>query len=747
MHDPSPIRTTRLVKSALTALACLFLAAHLAFLPPTLEDIDSVNFALGVRDFDVARHQPHPPGYPVYIALAKVAAAVRGGAAEPRAVITGLAVWSALSGAALVVLLFALFRRLDPGDNAVRRAWWAMAVAVACPLFWFTALRPLSDMTGLAAAIAAQALIMPLAVRRSNRRVDLMLIGGAFVAGVAAGIRTQTVMLTAPLLLSVLTLPHSSLTWRTRLVALGAALAGVLIWAVPLLAASGGLGGYLTALGSQAGEDFTGVVMLWTSRSPRVAVYAAIYSFLWPWGSLILGGVVLGAAAIGALRLLIADRRALMWLTVSFGPYAVFHLLFHETATVRYALPLVVPIAYLAACAIDWTGPRPATAISATLIVVLLAAGAPAAREYGRAAAPSFAAIREIRANAAGMPVGMHAVFRRSAEWEPPGSDLLQAGHGREWLALVERWKASPDTSVAFLADPRRTDLALFDPRAHDLKASHRWAFPELPYMGGLRPGATDWYVMRPPGWMLDKGWALSAEIGGVAARDAVGPHVAPSVAWIRGRSEPSLLMIGGRNLDAAAAAQVTLARNDSAIDTWEVRPGFFFRLIPLAAGALDGGGYMPIGVRASSLRNDVRVSLEQFDLQPPGVPMVGFQDGWQEPEYNPTTARSWRWMSERASLWVRPVGREVTLVITGESPLRYFDSAPEVGVTLGGQPLTRFSPAADFAQEIRLPADRLEAAGGAVAIDSNHWFSPADRDGSADRRRLALRIYQVSVR
>ena len=50
------------LRTRLAALAALFLAAHLAFLPPTLEDIDSFNFAMGVRDFDVAHHQPHPPG-------------------------------------------------------------------------------------------------------------------------------------------------------------------------------------------------------------------------------------------------------------------------------------------------------------------------------------------------------------------------------------------------------------------------------------------------------------------------------------------------------------------------------------------------------------------------------------------------------------------------------------------------------------------------------------------------------------
>src|SRR4029078_1354541 len=83
---PSTARTT-LTRSPLAqgrslqivaALAVIFALAHVPFLATSLEDIDSVNFALGVRDFDVATHRPHPPGYPVYIFLGKIATAVTG---------------------------------------------------------------------------------------------------------------------------------------------------------------------------------------------------------------------------------------------------------------------------------------------------------------------------------------------------------------------------------------------------------------------------------------------------------------------------------------------------------------------------------------------------------------------------------------------------------------------------------------------------------------------------------------------
>ncbi len=740
------------MRQQLAALAVLFLAAHLFFLPPTLEDIDSINFALGVRDFDVARHQPHPPGYPVFIALGKASTWLAGAIGVPEPGSRGLSIASALSGALLVPLLVGLYRRLTE-DAGV--AWWAMALAVCSPLFWFTALRPLSDMTGLAVAVAAQLLLV--GVLRGAREPGRQLLFGAALCGLAAGVRAQTAMLTGPLLAVVLVWPVAGLTIVHRLAALGAAAAGALVWAVPLLAATGGLEGYFAALGTQAGEDFAGVVMLWTTRTARAAADAVTYSFLWPWGAPWLGTAMVAAAAAGALRLAWRQPAALAVLAIAFAPYAVFHLLFHETVTVRYALPLVLPVAFLAAYAAAGLGRIGLTAAGAAAVVLMLVMTLPASRAFGRDGSPAFRMFRDAtRAGDAGAPVahvvGMHAVMRRVAEWERPfhQARILSAPHGREWLALVEHWRAEPDAAVRFVADPRRTDLALFDPRTRTLDGSARWTFPEMPFVGGTRPGAADLYTMRPPGWMLDRGWSLTAEVGGVTARDGLGPHVQPAVAWVRARPGPASLIVGGRNLEAGgqASARVTLAGPNGPVDAWEVPPGFFFRHIELPDGALAGPGYQPLRLSAAGTgAAPARLSLEQFDLQPPGGAMVGFVDGWQEPEYNPATAQSWRWMSERATLWVSPAGRPVSLVVAGESPRRYFDGPPTVRVTVAGREVARFSPAADFEQAVTLPAALLEASRGEVVLDSDRWFSPADRGESADRRHLALRIYSVAVR
>ena len=100
-----------------SAIALAYLALHLPFLSPNLEDVDSINFALGLRDFDPGRHQPHPPGYPVYIALGRMSlflvSAIWSSLSRTAAEATALALWSALGGAVAIIAMFHLFRELN----------------------------------------------------------------------------------------------------------------------------------------------------------------------------------------------------------------------------------------------------------------------------------------------------------------------------------------------------------------------------------------------------------------------------------------------------------------------------------------------------------------------------------------------------------------------------------------------------------------------------------------------------------
>ncbi len=743
------------MRKRLAALAAIFLAAHLAYLSPTLEDIDSINFALGVRDFDVAQHRPHPPGSPVFIVLGKASAALFGAAGMEGAESRGLAFWSAVSGALMFPLVFLLFSALD-GDR--RRAFWTAVVAGLAPLAWFTASRPMSDFTGLALTTAAQALIVSAWTGRSvvvqpfraaaGARFGA-LEAGALIAGLAAGVRVQTALLTAPALAAALVVAPQNRALSTRLRVIAAACAGVLLWLVPLLITSGGPTQYLSAFGTQATEHLTEVVLWRDPTSVRLAYHAVVNAFVWPWATLTLGALVVAFAAIGVIVFALEAPSRLLSLAILFGPYALFHLLLQETLTVRYTLPLVAPLAWLAVRGAEAMRLSPFAEIACA--AAALVATVPMTTGFAKGS-PGFAAMRD--AVRRGGTISAHATMRRLWEWnEETGASgrYLRAPHGYEWLTLLEEWRRDPDAELQFLANPKRPDYrTLIDPQVRRFVSDYKWPFVEWPHLGGARPGAVQRIVFSPPGWILDRGWAVSAEVAGITEREGYGPHRRPSVAWVRGRDSSATLMIGGRHLGPSdEPARVALVREAVKIEEWDVKPGFFFRIIDLSAGALAGAGYIPLSVTAASVSPgaEVRVGLEQFDLQPEGIPMVGASEGWHEPEYNRITGRAWRWTSERAVLWVRPVGRDVTLRLDGESPLRYFDAPPNLRLSIGGAEVARLSPSADFEWEVRLPAAALASANGQVVLESDKWFVPGDREGTGDRRHLALRVYSVEAK
>ena len=136
-------------------------------------------------------------------------------------------------------------------------------------------------------------------------------------------------------------------------------------------------------------------------------------------------------------------------LAAAFGPYLIFDVLFQETVTTRYALPLVVPAAWLAAIGLAAVMPRWGAWAVAGLAAVALAVAQPTLIAYASEAAPAFRMLADMRAETGRSEPPVLAVHRRQdfdlrrpLKWMGARRagvlQQLAAPPRLEWLELVD---------------------------------------------------------------------------------------------------------------------------------------------------------------------------------------------------------------------------------------------------------------------------------------------------------------------
>lgn len=721
------------MRTLLALLAAAFIAAHLPFLPASLADLDSINYAFAIRDFDLTRRQPHPPGAPLYVGAARAVTAGLHRAGDADNVPHALALVSLIGGAAALLAIFWLARALR---QSTRRAVAASVIAGAAPLFWISASRPLTDLPAIAAAVAAQALLARGWLSSSARHA----IAGAFAAGAAMGFDAKAGALTLPLCIVAVTAARISA--RARTLTIAALLAGLLAWLLPL-ALDTGVWNLARLLRSEWGGQVRGAESLLNDPSPRHLVEMLHATFVAPFGSVILASILLGMAAIGIVLAAIQERHVVRMVSIGFLPYLLIHLAVHDSATATYALPLIPAIAMLSVIPLDYLWSRSVLPFAAGVAAVGLVIAVPALQAFARAESPGFAVIRDLhrmpRTNdtVLAMHHGIEADLERHRAWEPvPPMRTLPSTAGYEWLELVKLWQEGYEGPIWFLADPRRTDLRLIDPQQRRLLRQYGWPSRDIPFISGIRPNRIDWYFIQRPGWFLGPGWALTPEIGGLTARERAGDGTGPSIAWVRRRETASTMLLGGRHSGRESDPPVTVrVRLDGRqIDEWPILPGPFVFMRPVLPDEIAGDGtYARLEIETSwAGAGAAPIALEQFDLQAIDGAIVAWDEGWFEPEYSPRTGATWRWASRDAKLWLYNPGRELTLAISGETAARALGGGTELIVMAGTHEVARLTLAGSFTRTIAIPADPLSVARGRILLRS-----PGDR---------AIRLFDVSV-
>jgi hypothetical protein len=215
-------------KGLLIGLFVVGIISRLPFRSHLLYHWDSVNFALGMEWFDVRLHQPHPPGYLLYVLLGRLFNLPVGDA-------NASLVWiSIIFGGLTASVAYLLGRRLFGRTQAVIAALFTLT----SPAFWFYGEVALTYIVE-AFFVTAIALVC-LGTLRGNWRLAFP---SALLLGLAGGIRQTTLVLMLPLwLFSLRRCP-----WRISLLALCELAATALAWFVPTVVLSGGLGPYLEA--------------------------------------------------------------------------------------------------------------------------------------------------------------------------------------------------------------------------------------------------------------------------------------------------------------------------------------------------------------------------------------------------------------------------------------------------------------------------------------------------------------------
>jgi hypothetical protein len=216
---------------AAAVLGLFVLITRLPFGTQVLYHWDSVNFAFALRQFDLAKEQPQPPGYILYVLLVRL---VNSLIHDPNTAMVAVSITaSVLAAPALYMLGKSMF--------GARVGWVAAILLIDSPLFWFYG--------EIALPHTLDALLTILVAwwfyetMRGNYRFFMPAVAAAAAAG---GIRQQTPIFLAGLILFSL----RKAGWRRWLMGAGIGAALCLAWFGPMIDLSGGLGNYLKIMSS-----------------------------------------------------------------------------------------------------------------------------------------------------------------------------------------------------------------------------------------------------------------------------------------------------------------------------------------------------------------------------------------------------------------------------------------------------------------------------------------------------------------
>lgn len=317
-------------------------ASRLAALSLTLWDRDEALFALALGEYDVTLHQPHPPGFPLFIAAARLLPL------DPFASLRAVALLASLL---VFPAAYLLARELRAGTATALASALLLSFS---PNVWFFGGTAFSDIPALALALGAAALLL------RGCRSGGALLAGALLLGIGAGMRPQNLLLGAvPMLLAF--------SHRRRAAVAGAALVAIVAGTAFVVAAqfSGGWGPWLETVREheryiRAHDSFLSPIR---PSLLRVADDFLVRPYRAP-----LINAVMALLVAGSLVTMRRRPQRLLALAI-FGPFVLFawlYLDFHSAS--RFSIAYMPLVAFLAADVLPEKMRVPAGALLAAMM-------------------------------------------------------------------------------------------------------------------------------------------------------------------------------------------------------------------------------------------------------------------------------------------------------------------------------------------------------------------------------------------
>lgn len=327
-------------------LTALYGVTTIPFMTRFAYNWDAAQFELSLQNFSVHMHQPHPPGYLLFVGLAKALSLVLSNH-------WALVAESVLFGWVAVMLLYILATEIWPEQSWLRR--FATLGFLLNPLFWFYRETGLTYTVDAAAGLAVAWLCLgTLRYRRHS-----YFIANSIVVPLACGFRPSLLVLLAPLWL--LAAWHHKRNWRFVLLWAGVALAIALAWFIPLLVLSGGVTAYFIDSGklysNVSGQTsiFAGASLSSIWQQIRLLLSTLLYS----WNSVVIA--LLGSAVLGVWRWRqigwrtgwLVHNKMILWVLAWILPATLLYSFVH-LGQLGYVV-FLIPVGYIGALpALQW---------------------------------------------------------------------------------------------------------------------------------------------------------------------------------------------------------------------------------------------------------------------------------------------------------------------------------------------------------------------------------------------------------